>query len=393
MLPGLDRKRFKQGETIFLRGETGECAYLIESGLVEILSPDSAKVICCLGADDLFGEVALIDRDTRTATAIAAQDVSLVEIKRELVDELLKGTDPVIRHLMRVILKRFRSKSFTPPEEDIDPTRTHSQVLDDLQQVATSKLILSHDISYALERDQFELHYQPIVVLATGEIAGFEALVRWQHPALGMLPPFEFLSLAEKTGQIKEIGLWTIEQACRDWPKLRRMTGYERPFVSVNLSGKQLEDLNFAHNVMEIQTKANMPPGELKLELTETTFIEHPELASNLLNEIRNRGNSLALDDYGTGYSSLDYLQRYPIKTLKLDRIFISKMIDSKVSFELVKGSLDMARALQLDTVAEGIEGEDLGHQLASLGCEFGQGYFYGKPQSLPDLLKNHLSI
>jgi EAL domain-containing protein (putative c-di-GMP-specific phosphodiesterase class I) len=384
MLPGLDRKRYKQGDTIFRHGEEGDCAYLIESGKVDILSPDNGRVISCLGVDDLFGEVALIDRSTRTASAVAAQDVSLVEIKRELIDELLKGTDPVICHLLRLILQRFRSRCFTQEEAARDNDKPREESVDPLQQLANYKLMLSHDISHALARDQFELFYQPIIVLATGKIAGFEALVRWQHPTLGRLPPFEFLALAEKTGQIKEIGLWTIEQACRDWPRLRQMTDFERPFVSVNLSGKQLEDPNFARNIMEIQTKANMPPGELKLELTETTFIEQPDLAVILLNEILTRGNSLALDDYGTGYSSLDYLQRYPIKTLKLDRIFISKMIDSKVSFELVKGSLDMARALCLDTVAEGIEGAELHEQLTSLGCEFGQGYFLASRNPSP---------
>lgn len=185
---------------------------------------------------------------------------------------------------------------------------------------------------------------------------------------------------------MSELGLWTLDRACRDWQLLRKHTAVESPFVSVNFSASQLLGECFADDVKDIVKQYNMPPSELKMELTETVVVESPELAMIILNKIIEQGITLALDDYGTGYSSLDSLQRYPLATLKLDRGFIAPMLDSEQSFAIVRSSIELAHSLGMKVVAEGIETQDVSDALLQLGCEYGQGWLFGKPAPLEKL-------
>lgn len=382
MLEHLDREVFKAGEYIFRQADEGDCAFLIESGIVEISNPLTGFKLGLLVEGDLFGEIALIDRHPRTASAMAKVDTVVIRIRRSLVEELLRTTDPVIRHLLQVVLERFRSAVGNPRQAPDG----NSDSADELHASVVHDLTLLQDMAYALKDNQFELHYQPIYALADRKLAGYEALIRWRHPTLGMIPPGQFLGLAEKAGHIRDIGLWTLEQACRDWPALRRLTQVESPFICVNVSGKQLDAAGFAEQAVRIQQHMQMPPGELKLELTETTLIENPTLASELLATLLAAGNTLSLDDYGTGYGSLHYLQRYPIKTLKLDITFVREIARSNVSLKLVMSSIHMARALDLNVVAEGVESADVARILEDLGCTYAQGYLYSKPRPLNEL-------
>jgi EAL domain-containing protein (putative c-di-GMP-specific phosphodiesterase class I) len=251
---------------------------------------------------------------------------------------------------------------------------------------ATHKLTLANDITRALSKDEFELHYQPICDLATTQVAGYEALIRWRHPTQGMMPPLDFLWLAEQTGQIREVGLWTLERACRDWSTLRKTTNTETPFVSVNLSPSQLTGERFVEDVKSIITRYKMPPTELKLELTETVIINNPEIALQLLLQLTELGSTLAIDDFGTGHSSLETLDRYPIGTLKVDRYFTSSMLASAQSREIVNSSIQLAHTLGMDVVAEGIEIEAVRTKLLELGCNYGQGWLFGRPVELKDI-------
>jgi EAL domain-containing protein (putative c-di-GMP-specific phosphodiesterase class I) len=388
MLELLDRRRFSDGELIFQKGETGDCAYLIESGQVEISDPDLGCVLARIGEGELIGEIALIDQHPRTATARAVQQTVLIEVKRERVEQLLLDTDPIIRHLLNVVLKRFRTVSTSavggtlvlsqPPVEDADL----------LQVTAAQKLTLLQDMNHALEVSQFVLHYQPIYHLSDQSLAGFEALIRWNHPTLGLVPPLAFLGLAEETGLIKRMGLWVLEQACRDWPQLRGLIHREKPFVSVNVSARQLADGLFAMDATRIQRQYHMPAAELKLELTESTLIKSPEQAHEQLSQLTDLGNSIALDDYGTGFSTLENLQNYRFHTIKLDQRFIREMLNSSLSFQIVMSSVDLISRLQMDVVAEGIESAELARILTGLGCQFGQGYLFGRPQPLAVLIQ-----
>lgn len=388
MFESLHRQHFSPGDIIFREGDTGDFAYLIESGLVEVFigNGEAQRRLSLLGNGELIGEMALIDQQKRTATVRALRTTMAVPIARHMVEELLEKTDPLIRHLLQVILSRFRTTqgSLPPhllPQDGISGTDVDLPA--GLRHTAGYDLTLAQDIAHALITDQFEMHYQPICRLSDGKVAGYEALIRWPHPQEGMLPPLEFLWLAERTGQVRAIGLWTLERACRDWPQLRKGLEVDEPFISVNLSASQLTGSHLVDDVRSILIKQGMPPSELKLELTENIIIGRPEIATQILTSLNNLGGSLALDDFGTAYSGLDYLQRFPIGTVKIDRLFISQVLSSPANEKIVRSSVKLAHSLGMDVVAEGVESEDVCEKLLQLDCNFGQGWLFGKPVSL----------
>jgi EAL domain-containing protein (putative c-di-GMP-specific phosphodiesterase class I) len=379
MLKELHRETFAAGAVIFKEGDPGTGAYLIEEGVVEVSV--SSALQARIGRGELFGEIALIDHGPRTATVRAIDDTVLIPIPRGLVNELLEKTDPVVRHLLTIILERYRSSR--AQSVAFDPT--NRTVLRDVttRNVATKNLIRSHDIAEALREGQFEMYYQPICELSSRRLAGFEALIRWHHPVEGMVSPMDFLSVAEQTGQIRQIGIWTLEQACIDWPALKKRIDHPAPFVSVNLSPSQLIGAGLVGEVTKIVSKHEMPVRSLKLELTETIIINNPKMALEILSKLREFGCSLALDDFGTGHSSLEALHRYPIGTMKIDRVFVSQMLGSPQSDKIIRASIELAHSLKMDVVAEGIETEAERLALLELGCDYGQGWLFGKPMSL----------
>jgi EAL domain-containing protein (putative c-di-GMP-specific phosphodiesterase class I) len=389
MLNNLNREIYNAGEIIFKEGDEGDDAFLIEEGMIEIsvMNNGQALQVNKIGKGELFGEVALIDHQPRTATAKAVENTVLIAIQRSLVNELLEKTDPIVRHLLLVILDRYRNKrvniqhpSIFSQSSDITTKRNS------IRGEATHKLTIANDIGRALSKEEFELHYQPICSLATNYIAGYEALIRWRHPTQGLLSPLDFLWVAEQTGQIREIGLWTLERACRDWPILRKTTHFDVPFISVNMSPSQLTGDSFVEDVKSIISRNAMTPTELKLELTENVIINNPEVALKLLMQLTELGSTLAIDDFGTGHSSLETLDRYPIGTLKVDRYFTSSMLASSQSGEIVSSSIRLAHKLGMDVVAEGIETDDVRRKLLELGCNFGQGWLFGRPAELKNI-------
>ncbi len=378
MLKNLHREIYPAGEIIFREGDSGDGAFIIEEGSVEVSVSSTQRTRINKG--ELFGEIALIDQQPRTATVRAVEHTVLIPIPRKLVKELLEKTDPVVRHLLLTILERYRSTRNQPA---FDPSRSTIFKRDTTRGVATQQLRLAHDIAEALREGQFEMFYQPICDLSSGRMAGFEALIRWHHPVDGLISPLDFLWVAELTGQIREIGLWTLDQACLDWPSLRQRLNHHAPFVSVNLSPSQLTGEGFVDDVKAIINKHRMPASELKLELTETVIINNPELALQLLGKLTESGSTLALDDFGTGHSGLDALHRYPIGTMKIDRAFVSQMLSSPQSAKIVQSSIELAHSLKMDVVAEGIEDEEERLALLELGCDYGQGWLFGKPASV----------
>ncbi len=390
MFDEFDREIFTAGQAIFNTGDVGDCAYMIESGRVEIVILDHGKErrISTMGQGEMFGEIALIDQKPRTATVRAMERTVLVPIQRKLVDDLLAKSDPILRHLLLVILERFRGQVNKTSTASFSAEQVSERAA--LRGEATQKLSLAHGLTRALSREEFHLYYQPICDLSDGQVAGFEALIRWQHPINGLIQPMEFLALAEQTSLIRDIGLWTLERACRDWGMLRTFTKTAHPFVSVNLSACQLTSTSLVEDVKAIIEQYTMPPHELKLELTETVMVEFPEQALKILNQLIDLGSSLALDDYGTGHSGLDYLQRYPIGTMKVDRSFAAYVVKSPQSMEIVRSSISLAHSLGMNVVAEGIETEDVRAKLLELKCDFGQGWLFGKAATLEDLAKRY---
>lgn len=236
------------------------------------------------------------------------------------------------------------------------------------------------DLRRAIERGEFRAHYQPIIALDTGVICEFESLIRWEHPERGMIPPYEFISIAEETGLIIPIGEWILEESCRQLKEWRNLQTAEMLSISVNLSAKQLMHPSLVGQVKTVLEKTALDPHYLKLEVTESTVMEHSETALRVLSELQNLGVRLSTDDFGTGFSSLSYLRRFPFDRLKIDRSFINTMDQDAKSGEIVRTILMLAQNLNIETVAEGIETRQQLGQLQKLGCNFGQGFLFSKP-------------
>ncbi len=240
---------------------------------------------------------------------------------------------------------------------------------------------LETDLRKALERGEFRLHYQPIVSLDNSSLMGFEALIRWQHPTLGMVSPMDFIPLAEDTGLIISIGRWVLWQSCKQLVEWQSILNYGNPLtMSVNLSGKQLLDMDLVRQVSAILSQTKLAAKCLKLEVTESAIMVNPEKAAVILNSLKDLGIQLSLDDFGTGYSSLSYLHRFPFHNLKIDRSFISKMEAGDKDEEIVKVINLLAKNLGMEVVAEGIETLGQWVILNKLSCAYGQGYYFSRP-------------
>jgi diguanylate cyclase (GGDEF)-like protein/PAS domain S-box-containing protein len=252
----------------------------------------------------------------------------------------------------------------------------------DMRASVVARLQLETDLRRALEHGEFHNVYQPIVSLAAGQIVGFEALLRWQHPTRGHLGPEEFITVAEETGLIRDLGWWNLREACRQMTEWRANYGaYAQLTMSVNLSPKQFLQANLVEDIRSLLRELNLPPQALRLELTESTVMGDPSTAIEMLQQIKSLGISLAIDDFGTGYSSLSYLHRFPLDTLKIDRSFISSMGNGEET-EIARTILPMASNLHLDVVAEGVETIEQLALLKKLHCKYGQGYYFSKPLS-----------
>jgi EAL domain-containing protein (putative c-di-GMP-specific phosphodiesterase class I)/CRP-like cAMP-binding protein len=392
-----DREIFTSGQQIFKYGDAGDCAYLIEEGEVEVLIVKQGKEhrIRLIGKGELFGEISLIDYQPRTATVRALERTVLVPIPRKLMEGLLEKSDPVLRHLLLVILDRFRnrndSSALAALSTIISPEQSKRRST--VKGEATQKLSLAHGMKRALTHEEFQLYYQPICSLADGSVAGFEALIRWHHPTDGPIQPNDFLWIAEQTGLIHEIGLWTLERACRDWKTLKPFADYKMPFISVNLSAVQLGNEMLVDDIKAIMAGQHMDARELKLELTETVMVDHPEIALKIMRRLIDLGCSLALDDYGAGHSGLRHLQRYPLDTLKIDGAFIEPISGSAQSLEIVRSSVALAHSLGMSVVAEGVETEGVKAKLVEMKCDFGQGWYFGRPITLQELVLRYAKV
>jgi diguanylate cyclase (GGDEF)-like protein len=251
----------------------------------------------------------------------------------------------------------------------------------DMHGVVMSRLKMETDLRRSCERDELFVDYQPIVSLENRTLIGFEALVRWHHPEFGLVPPKDFIPVAEETGQILTIGQTVLESACRKAREWQETYPASPPlFVSVNLSVKQFNQPGLVENIANLLQEFKLPPRCLKLEITESVFSDNIEAAVGLLTELRELGVQLSIDDFGTGYSSLSYLQRFPIDTLKIDRSFVTQMMENEENLAIVRTIVALAQNLGMDVVAEGVETEDQLRLLRKLECENGQGYLFSTP-------------
>lgn len=261
----------------------------------------------------------------------------------------------------------------------------------DMRASVIARLQLETDMRRALERNEFRNFYQPIVALDSGRIVGFEALMRWQHPTRGMIGPEEFIFVAEETGLIRELGWWSLREACRQMTNWRgRSEACFDLTISVNLSAKQLLQQHLVPEMQKLLSQTGLPAEALKLEITESAVMADPAAAAEMLQQIKSLGIRLAIDDFGTGYSSLSYLHRFPLDTLKIDRSFISGEAENGGSMEIARTIMPMAKNLRLDVVAEGVETIEQVALLKKLQCKYAQGYYFSRPvapEDVPPLL------
>lgn len=381
------QKTFKAGDLIMRQGEAGNTAYIIEDGLVDILirrMDGTEQSVGTRGKGAMIGEMSLVDRAPRTATVKALQDCKLLEISADDFARRLDTADPVVRMTTQVILTRYRdmltraditgdSKNWPPPE---------MQELDYLSQSnAIENIKIANDFREALSSAEIRLHYQPIIDLHSGTIAGFEALMRWEHPEKGYIPPGIFIPIIEDSGLIVTASRWALREALMALKRMEHKTGIRKTlFMSVNFSSHDFASEDFVDSVYNTLSESDVLPQQVHLEITERLLMGQPGNARETLKMCRKAGMGISIDDFGTGYSSLSYLRHFPIDTLKIDQSFIREMTQDDTSLALVKSIIALGKNLNMKIIAEGAEKQDEARLLRDLGCDLCQGFFFAKP-------------
>lgn len=256
-----------------------------------------------------------------------------------------------------------------------------------LHDIAAQRLRLESDLRRALINNEFVLHYQPIISLETGGIAGFESLIRWQRGPRDLVAPGEFIGIAEESGLIVLIGGWVLVESCKMLAHLHAKFPRHEPLsISINISPRQFTQPDFIDQVRRAVLDAGIEPRHVRLEITETVTISDPERTIQVLTQLREFGVKISIDDFGTGYSSLNYLTRLPVDTLKIDRSFVNDLSRSGDGKQVIRAILDLAKNLNIDVVAEGTELEGQVRQLTDMGCHFAQGFYFSRPLASQDL-------
>jgi EAL domain-containing protein (putative c-di-GMP-specific phosphodiesterase class I) len=254
------------------------------------------------------------------------------------------------------------------------------------------RLELEADLQRAVERGELLLHYQPVVELRDARVIGLEALLRWNHPVRGLIPPGDFIALAEEARLMPQLGRWVLHEACGQAAAWRR--DGSRASIAVNVSGNHLQSGSLAGNVSDALDRSGLPAEALVLEITETVIMSDIEPTIEALRELKDLGVRLAVDDFGTGYSSLQYLRRFPIDILKIDKAFVDDLGGGSDDAALARAIIDLGQSFELAVVAEGIEREEQRARLLELGCDLGQGFLFARPmepQAVPAVLTGGL--
>ena len=380
-------RRFHAGDIIMRQGEKGDTAYIIEDGRVDIsiqMPSGKEQSVTTRGKGAMIGEMALVDKAPRTATVRALSECTLLEITAEDFSRRLENADPILRMATQVILTRYRD-TLTRADITSESTKWPPAELVEREHSGNDSIVenikIANEFKAAFDRSEISLHYQPIIDLKTHEIAGFEALMRWNHPERGFISPGVFIPIAEDTGSIVAASQWALKEACLALRRIERRTGYDRDlFMSVNFSSRDFASEDFVDSVYETISKSDVSPNKLHIEITERLLIDQPENAKDTLKMCRDAGIHISIDDFGTGYSSLSYLHYFPINTLKIDQSFVRDMHKDDTCMALVKSIIDLGKNMKMDIIAEGVENPEEATILHKLGCDLAQGYFFAKP-------------
>ncbi len=293
----------------------------------------------------------------------ASIGIALSNLNYERPEHLLRDAD----------IAMYRAKTLGKGQYQIFDPEMHDAAIQVLQ--------LENDLRRAIERQEFIVHYQPIIALSTSKIVGFEALVRWDHSQRGMVSPGLFIPVAEETGLINQIGNWVLRESCHQLQQWYQEKLLDYPlFMSVNLSARQFAQSDLIEQIDQILEETQLNPQNLKLEITESVLMNNTQSVKGIMQQLRQRKIQLCIDDFGTGYSSLSYLYNFPVDTLKIDRSFIRYLDEKTDSLGLIPAIMKIAQTLKMSVIAEGIETSEQLAQLKSLNCEFGQGYLFSKP-------------
>ena len=375
--------RLQPGEVLFREGDPPTTAFILDEGQVEIRATQRGRqvVLALLGPGAIIGEMAIIDAAPRTATAVALSACCLIALDRAQIAERIEGADPVIRALLQGTLQRYRSALSALQG---GAAGTASLAVAD-EAVGVGKMRLESQLRAALGVGGLDVRYQPLLDVAAGRIAGFEALVRWTHPERGPISPAEFVALAEETSLIVPVGEYVFDIACAAARDFIDAAG--RPlFVAVNVSARQLREPGLLERVIARVDAAGLPRGSIKIEITESQAMD-PVLMQGFIVLCHGHGVKVALDDFGTGYSHLTQMHLLPFDTIKIDQGFVRNMLDDTRSMAIVETIVAMAKSLDASIVVEGIESEAELAVLKRLGCDYAQGWLVGKPQTREELL------
>ena len=388
-----NKKSFQSGEIIMSQGDVGHCAYIIETGRVEILiqtNNGETQYVGSRGPGTMIGEMAILDDSPRTATVRATEDCELLEITKEDFSLRLDNADPILNMTTQVILTRYRDMLKRsqiigdPPTlggaEDIELTYSQGSSV-----VETVKI--TNDFESALNSNEISLHYQPLIDLQQNKIAGFEALMRWEHPEKGFISPAVFIPIIEDSGLIVKASAWALKESLMALKRIEHRAGYDHElFMSVNFSSRDFAADGFVDSVYETISVSDVAASQVHLEITERLLMGQPDNAKDTLSMCQNAGMSISIDDFGTGYSSLSYLHYFPIDTLKIDRSFVKDMLENESSLALVKSIIGLGKSLNMKIIAEGVENKEEGVKLKEMGCDMAQGYYFARPMPEKDV-------
>lgn len=376
------RRIFAPGERIFTEGDAPDVAYLIESGRIEIWASQGSRrlTLSYLGAGEILGEMAVIDRAPRSASADALTEVSVTEIRADQLRERLDEADPVLRGLLISLLARYRRGLRAAKVGVLDEPAADDKAEVDQQRRVADKFRLERELLEALDQDKLHVVFQPIYDLRKQQIAGFEALVRWDHPTRGAVSPSEFIALAEETSLIVPVGHYALRRACQMLAALDQRTDCaDRPWIAVNISARQSLVPDFADLLATTALEAGISPTRLKAEITESLALDYARV-SQLIARCRTHGIGVSLDDFGTGHSGLGHLYRLDFDAVKLDQSFVRHLPGDAKASALVRGIAGLLHGMGAEMVAEGVETIEQARALNEFGIRYLQGWLVGRP-------------
>ncbi|MBL4773105.1 MAG: EAL domain-containing protein [Alcanivoracaceae bacterium] len=380
--------KFKKGEQVFRVGDGADCAYIVEVGIISLYAETiSDSRIARLGKGELLGEMGVINNESRTVSAFAETDVELLVIDREQITKRLQNSDPIIRGVMELLLRRIRNMLNHSISDGFSIDYDDKTVAEGVHKIRFEK-----ELFLAFENNEIINVYQPIVDLKSGNIAGFEALSRWQHSKIGMVSPFEFITLAEESDFIIPMGLKIFDNACKQLVGFQQARNQfnadlEPLFMSINVSAAQLAAKSFLDEIKKITNKYHIDPSHIKIEITESQVVDYKHVLT-WIDDCNAFGFKLSLDDFGTGYSGFQHLLELDFHTIKIDQTFVKSIDENPKSMIMLEVITNMAKRMGMSVVAEGIEDSRRADILTKIGVDYGQGYYFYKPMKPEILLK-----